>query len=60
MLNLLAGHDPKDMTSAKRQAINYVDKLHNKQSYVLTVIDEIVETISDHYIKIHSLITCTY
>lgn len=51
LLNLLAGHDPKDMTSAKRQAINYVDKLHNKQSYVLTVIDEIVETISDHYIK---------
>ena len=51
LLNLLAGHDPKDMTSAKRQAINYVDKLHNKQSYVLTVIDDIVETISDHYIK---------
>ena len=51
LLNLLAGHDHKDMTSAKRQTINYVEKLNSQQPYVLTVITEIVEALSDQDIK---------
>ncbi|NLB48305.1 MAG: Asp-tRNA(Asn)/Glu-tRNA(Gln) amidotransferase subunit GatA [Erysipelotrichia bacterium] len=51
LLNLLAGHDFKDMTTSKRPVVNYVEKLKAKKPHVLVVIDEIVEAIEDRFIK---------
>lgn len=51
ILNLLAGHDFKDMTTAKRPVVDYVEKLNIKKPYILAVVDEIVEATDDPLIK---------
>lgn len=51
LLNLLAGHDKKDMTSAKEKKIDYVKNIDKKLPFILGIIEEIYSEISDTGIR---------